>query len=144
MRKRDSVSARHVRHPDRAEVRRDSRGAEAVVKNGLGAHEVIKNPGALRRIEVLSFNEVEFGEGCKLRGHPSESGTTSFETDPDVGPVVNGNFAGPIKGFAACELLTVPRRRDEAGFGRLNLRPQVIHGLNLFLRSHAVNGFHYG
>ena len=188
MRGRDSVFARHVRHPDRAEVRRDSCGAEAVVKNGLydrrsvfdvvidgegemrdgcavmsvmlrmdagmffevvhrlvkGAHEVIENPGAFGRIEVLGFNEVEFGEGCKLWGHPSERGTTSFETGPDVGPVVNGNFAGLIKGFTTCELLPVPRRRDEAGFGRFDLRPQVIHGLNLFLRSHAVNGFHYG
>ena len=35
MRNLDSVFARHVRHPDRAEMRRDSRGAEAIVKNGL-------------------------------------------------------------------------------------------------------------
>ena len=188
MTRRRSAFARQVRHPDRAEMRCDSCGAEAIVKNGLhdgrsvfnviidregkmwnghavmsvmlrvdagvflqivhglgkGIHEVVENPGTFGRIEILGLNEVEFGEGCKLGGHASERSAAGVEAGLDVGPVVDGDFAGLIKGFAAGEFLSVPRRGDEAGFRRFNLRPQVVHGLDLFFRSHAVNGFHYG
>ena len=61
---RCSTFARHVRHPDRTEMRR-----------------------------------------CC-----SERGAAGVEAGFDVGPVVNGDFAGQIKGFAAGELLSVPRR----------------------------------
>ena len=101
--------------PNGAEVRCDSRRTEAVVENGL-----------------------------KLGGHASERGAAGIEAGLDLRPIVDGNLAGLIKGFAAGEFLFVPRWRDKAGFGRFDLRPQIVHGLYLPLRCHAVYGFHYG
>ena len=78
---------RHVRHPDRAEMRRDPCRAES--------------------------NEVEFGKSCKLRRHASERGATGVETGFDFGPIVDRNLAGLVKGFATCKFLSVPRRGNE-------------------------------
>ena len=41
---------------------------------GKGIHEVVENPCTLGRIEVLGFDKVEFGEGCKFGCHVSERG----------------------------------------------------------------------
>lgn len=38
---------------------------------------------------------------------------TGFEASLDVGPVINRDFAGFVKGLAAGEFLLVPRRRHD-------------------------------
>ena len=63
------------------------------------------------RAEMRTTLAPAFGSSASPRWicDASERGAAGVETGLDVCPVVNGNLAGLVKGFAAGEFLSVPR-----------------------------------
>lgn len=77
---------------------------------------------------------------AEIRCDGSECGAAGVETGLDVCPVVNGNLAGLVKGFAAGEFLSVPMRwLDVVGqFGRAHGFENISDG-NRFSSLKAKN-----